>query len=285
MRLQNTLILRLDLLPGAAPGNKYFKLKHNLHQLPANEAVLSFGGAWSNHLHALAAVGAERNIATVGVVRGERPAQLSATLVDCENWGMHLHFVSRSDYRRRQDPDFIAELRQQYQPCTVIPEGGANDQGVAGCSEILEMLDTASVSYSTLAVACGTGATLAGLSRALLPDKSLMGIAVLKGASSLQENIKQWSSKQNWRLLDDYHQGGYAKVSSKLREFVLEFERVQNIPLDPVYTGKLMLALYQLQASGELDPRQTVVAIHSGGLQGRRGFDWLARESNERLRL
>ncbi len=281
MRLANTRLLRLDRLHGSAGGNKYYKLKYNLSDLQPGQRVLSFGGAWSNHLHALAATANKAGIASVGVVRGKRPSVLSATLVDCERWGMHLHFVSRAEYRLRFEPAYQAQLQMQFEPCRVIPEGGASEAGIAGCAEIVELLPEPLVAGETIALACGTGATLAGISRSVPAGVTVLGVAVLKNDVGLRADIASWTSRDNWQLETDSHCGGYVRVTKELKQFVLEFEAVQGIPLDPVYTGKLMLALYKLQESGSLSANQPVVAVHTGGLQGRRGFDWLASHFDE----
>ena len=178
-------VLRLDLCGGLAPGNKTFKLEHNLDQARSQglNRLLSFGGAWSNHLHALAAVGAERGFETIGIVRGEMPATPSAMLLDAQGWGMRLEYVSRQDYRRRSEPDYLQELQRRYDPCLIIPEGGANVVGALGCAGIAKLLLQADELAAVVVLPVGTGTTLAGLASALLPGIQLMGISVLKGRS------------------------------------------------------------------------------------------------------
>jgi 1-aminocyclopropane-1-carboxylate deaminase len=274
-------VLHLDRLNPPAGGNKAFKLKHNLAELNPGDTVLSFGGAWSNHIHALAAMGRQRGLQTIGVIRGERPAQLSATLRDAVEWGMQLHFVSRSDYRRRHDPAYIDSLQSRFGPCRIIPEGGANTAGVRGCREIVSMLHTSEIGFDLIAVACGTGSTLAGLVCDLDPGQRGLGVAVLKGLEKQPVDVGNWVREQgvpqrdNWSIESRFHCGGYARNTPELRKFVREFERVQGLPLDPVYTAKLFFALYQLRVTGELADGVRVLALHTGGLQGRRGVDWL----------
>jgi 1-aminocyclopropane-1-carboxylate deaminase len=281
MTLENCRVLRLDRMNPPAGGNKYFKLKENLAGLSAGHRVLSFGGAWSNHIHALAALGWERGFATVGIIRGERPQRLSATLEDALDWGMQLVFVSRSDYRRRYDAGYLQQLRRHFDPCVIVPEGGANPAGVKGCRDIVRLIDSCGLDYDRVAVACGTGSTLAGIACELGEGRRALGIAVLKGQGSMCEDVKRWVAGQdagpggNWRIEQGFHCGGYARAPEDLQRFILEFEQVQGIPLDPVYTGKLFYALYQLRRSGGLPVTERIIAVHSGGLQGRRGFDWL----------
>lgn len=277
-------VLHLDRLAPPAGGNKAFKLKHNLAGLASGDTVLSFGGAWSNHIHALAAVGRQRGLRTVGVIRGERPAQLSATLLDAIECGMQLHFVSRSEYRRRYDPAYIHTLQDQFGPCRIVPEGGANHAGVRGCRDIVSMLQTSEIDFDLIAVACGTGSTFAGVICDLNAGQRGLGVTVLKGLESLSQDVGNWVQEQgvlprdNWSIESRFHCGGYARSTPELREFVREFERVHGLALDPVYTAKLFFALYKLRAAGELDEGTRVLALHTGGLQGRRGVDWLQKQ-------
>ena len=282
--MPNVSVLRLDQHGGVAPGNKSFKLRGFLDQLkpPRNQTLLSFGGAWSNHLHALAAFGAETGRPTVGVVRGECQTPLSATLEDAQQWGMHLHFVSRSDYRRRGQPAFLAALQDQYPGSLIIPEGGSGPPGVSGCQAIAHHVSQLWPSGGLVMLACATGTTLAGLARGLDNRYQINGICVLKGLSELDTQIEQWVSGSapgagSWAVIHDYHCGGYAKVPPALREFIVAFEKAQNIPLDPVYTAKLLFAIHQLLGAGGIAVDQPVLAIHTGGLQGRRGYSWLSQ--------
>jgi 1-aminocyclopropane-1-carboxylate deaminase len=257
-------------------------LKHNLAGLTARETVLTFGGAWSNHIHALAALGREQGFPTIGVIRREQPQELSATLQNARDWGMQLVFVSRGEYRRRHDPDYLQALQHRFDPCVIVPEGGANTAGVTGCREIVRLLDASGQGYDLVAVACGTGSTLAGIACELAEWRRVLGISVLKGQGSLHSDVSRWIVEQgaepggNWRIEQGFHCGGYARVPAELQRFILEFQQVQGIPLDPVYTGKLFHALYRMRSGGGLAASERIIAVHSGGLQGRRGFDWLA---------
>jgi len=280
--LANVSLLRLDQCGGSAPGNKWFKLQGNIEQA-RNQGVstlVSFGGAWSNHLHALAATGRELGLQTVGIVRGEQPQKPSAMLRDAQAWGMQLVYVSREEYRRRDDPEYIAEIRGRFGPCFVVPEGGANTAGIEGCKAIAELLCEAKLSDPKIVMAVGTGTTLAGVAEGLGQEFSgdLVGISVLKGAFDLDSKVAAVTSANcaKWRILHDHHCGGYARVSPELREFILAFEEMYKIQVDPVYTGKALYAVNQLLASGEWGEDHPIVFIHTGGVQGRRGFSWLS---------
>lgn len=281
--MSNVSLLRLDLSGGLAPGNKAFKLRHNLVEAHRRgvHRVVSFGGGWSNHLHALAAVGREQGLETVGLLRGEAQSKDTPMLADARAWGMHIEHISRTQYRRRNDPAFLEQVAQRFAPCLVIPEGGANDAGVRGCMDITGLITAAGAGSRHIVMAVGTGTTLAGVAAGLGRDYEVTGISALKGASDLEERVQHaldscaLGDVAQWRILHDYHCGGFARSNAQLQDFMLEFERIQGVLLDPVYTGKMLLAVHQLLASGELQPAAPVVAIHTGGIQGRRGFSWL----------
>jgi 1-aminocyclopropane-1-carboxylate deaminase len=277
-------LLRLDQLHVDAPGNKWFKLEGWVARAREEgvRRLLSCGGAWSNHLHALAAVGHREGFETVGIVRGEASQQPSATLRDAAAWGMKLVHVTRAEYRRRGDPAWQAELTARFAPCHFIPEGGAAATGVSGSRAIGALVRDAFPRPLPVYVAVGSGTTLAGMALELGPDWTLTGVSALRGTDDLQRAVTAMAGPPGagrvarWRILGDAHCGGFARVSAGLRDFMLAFEAVQGIPLEPVYTGKLLFALHTHLRLGRLPPGQPVLAIHSGGLQGRRGFPWLA---------
>ncbi|MEH6609716.1 MAG: pyridoxal-phosphate dependent enzyme [Halioglobus sp.] len=282
---RNVTLFRLDRLGGVAPGNKRFKLEGCMEALATPPAqILSFGGAWSNHLHALALWGNERNVATIGVVRGERQEHLTPTLEDCIEWGMILEFVSRSDYRRRGDPDFLKLIHARYPDSVILPEGGASAAGVMGCTYIADLMLAADIPTGPVMLAVGTGTTLAGVAlgfgRSGEAQRELIGVSALRGADDLLVSIQTMLAGRGkaarWRLLHEHHCGGFARVNAGLREFMLEFEAVHNVPLEPVYTGKVLYAIHQLRSQGLWDSEQSLVVIHTGGLQGRRGYPWLS---------
>ena len=279
----NVSLLRLDCGGGLAPGNKYFKLAGNLAAAKRKgvNRLVSFGGAWSNHLHALAAVGAEQGFATVGIIRGDEDAADTAMIADARAWGMQIVRVSRTEYRRRLEPAYLAEVQQRFAPCMLVPEGGSNRAGVHGCMAIADLVRTHAPAARHILLPVGTGTTLAGLAAGLDSTYQVTGIAALKGAVDLEHRVEQAlaavaaNTVAPWRILHEDHCGGFARTSAELRAFMLEFEAVQGIPLEPVYTGKLLYAIYRRLRSGQWRTDIPLLAIHTGGLQGRRGYPWL----------
>ena len=281
--MRNVSLLRLDQTGGLAPGNKHFKLMGNLaeaRRLGVNRLV-SFGGAWSNHLHALAALGTEQGFETIGIVRGDDDVAETSMLADARGWGMQIMKVSRTEYRQRFEENYIDQVRSHFAPCLLIPEGGANIEGVRGCMAIADVVKTAAPSMRRLVVSVGTGTTLAGLAAGLGHGYNITGVSALKGATDLEQRVGEALQlldvprAARWRILQQDHCGGFARVSAALREFMLEFERVQGVALEPVYTGKMMYAIHRRLAAGEWSRDEPLLAIHTGGLQGRRGYRWL----------
>ncbi|WP_299196466.1 pyridoxal-phosphate dependent enzyme [uncultured Amphritea sp.] len=274
-------LLRLDLVHPLISGNKWFKLKYAVEAVMASDChrVLSFGGAWSNHIHALAYAGYEQGIETIGVIRGERPVRLSATLLDAERWGMTLEFVSRAQYRNKNEADFLAQLRDKYGSFHCLPEGGSGEWVVAGCREIFSLFNADQ--YDLICCACGTGGTLAGLIAAKPDGVELLGVSVLKGGEFLYEDIRNLLADSGvvdpdgWSLTLDCHEGGYARVSTELAVAMRHFTELSGIGLEPVYTGKAFLALQRKLKRGELPPGTRVMLIHTGGMQGLRGMQGL----------
>jgi len=269
-------ILRLDLLHPQVSGNKWFKLIYNLQAAKerGSKTLVSFGGAWSNHLHALAWAARENGFKSVGFIRGELPDPLNACLRDASERGMQLIPLTRESYRNRAEPEYIVQLLGEIDGPFLIPEGGANAEGIRGCSEILN--DLAQQDFDLLALACGTGTTMAGLlMRTRIP---VLGIQVLKGEAYLQQEVARLLLQNNilpavnWRVNDSFHRGGYARTDADLLAFCSEFEVATGVPLEPVYTGKLLLALQALIRSGEIARGTRLAVVHGGGLQGKRGF-------------
>ena len=263
----------VDLRAVHPSGNKFFKLKRNIeHALSTGaETLLSFGGPWSNHIHALANRGAELGLNTVGVIRGERPNRLSAMLLDAESLGMKLHFISRQAYGHRES-EGLDSLRQQFGDFYLVPEGGSNELGIAGAGEIVELLED--IQFEHVFIAVGTGGTLAGIANALPETTQVVGVSALKGEDTLSSFISTMTEANNWTLDFSGHCGGYARCPDDLRDFILDFEADAGISLEPVYSGKMIYRMLQLmEERPELNGKQTV-AIHTGGMQGRRGFDF-----------
>jgi len=276
-------LLRLDTIHPLINGNKWFKLKLNLQSALNNQhhTLLSFGGVYSNHLRALAAASSMLNIKSIGVIRGERPSPLNPVLQFAHDNDMKLHFVSRTDYRLKHTPEFIEALKEQFGDFYLIPEGGSNELGVKGCEDIIDYLNHSADAEDKgckyyLAVACGTGATLAGLIRGVARNGlgvDILGLAVLKGAGFLEKEVSSWlagdlqeASNPNWNIELDYHCGGYAKHNPALLSFIERFEQVNQVSIEPVYTGKLLAGIYDLIEKGLIPAGSKVVAIHTGGV-------------------
>jgi len=277
------LLRRDDLIDPELSGNKFYKLFFNLHDAREQgfTRLLSFGGAYSNHLHALAAAGKRYGFNTLGVVRGERPVQLSQTLSDAEAWGMQLVFIGRTDYLHKSESASIADLQAQYGDFYLIPEGGANLAGARGMQLLGRSLEQQlKGDYTAVCIACGTGTSLAGLAAGIDSAKPAIGFSVLKGEGSLGNTVaatyrqlRTSGDAANWRLITGFHAGGYGKRHPKyLSQFWQAFERDTAIPLDPVYTVKMLWGVTSLAQQSYWPRGSRIVAIHSGGLQGRRGF-------------
>lgn len=312
-------VRRDDLIDEHLAGNKFYKLFYNLLDAQAQgyRQVLSFGGAYSNHLHALAAAGQRYGYATIGIVRGERPAVLSPTLQDAEAWGMRLVFVSREWYRRLQQPPLegwseaadIAEwkvgLMQDLGAAYWIPEGGSNLLGARGMKVLGEAIEQQlQGDYSAVCIACGTGTSLAGVAAGIAPHKPAIGFSVLKGdtgdgglgatvaagfsrlmslskpeQTALDElerqeyRTRRESLAANWRVISGFHAGGYGKKHPDyLYRFWQDVEQEAGIALDPIYTLKLLWGITGMAQQGYWPKGARLVAVHTGGLQGRRGF-------------
>ncbi|MFT5929268.1 MAG: 1-aminocyclopropane-1-carboxylate deaminase [Candidatus Azotimanducaceae bacterium] len=269
--------LLLDLTVINPVGNKYFKLKRNLEAAREQgfDQILTFGGAWSNHVHALSQVGPELGFKTTAVIRGERPKHLNPPLSEALENGMRLHFVSREVYRHRDTPVYLEALSHFYGAQYLLPEGGTNQAGIEGAGEIVDLLAEHGVVYDDLVVPLGTGGTMAGIAAKLAVGKTVTGICVLKGAEGIFRSIKEMiPGVRNWMIDHDGHCGGYARCPEDLKEFILDFEDKTGIPLEPVYSGKMMYRLMTLLRNDRNYLDRQVVAIHTGGLQGRRGFDF-----------
>ncbi|MSS75858.1 MAG: 1-aminocyclopropane-1-carboxylate deaminase/D-cysteine desulfhydrase [Methyloglobulus sp.] len=266
-------IKRDDLLHPIISGNKWRKLKYNLdHALSLGaDTLISMGGAYSNHLHALAYIGKTLNLKTIGIIRGERTEPLTPTLLELESWGMELRYISRSEYRHYRDYNHWQDLPGLKPNEYWLPEGGANTLALKGIAELVNEID---IEYDNLCVACGTGATLAGLINAVPKQQSVLGFAALKNASFLTSDVQSLLSGEfhHWEIFHDYHFGGFAKLKPELALFMSEFEQKTSIPLETVYTGKMLYGIYDLIAKGHFGQGERIIALHTGGLQGKRGY-------------
>ena len=275
IRLNAQVSLKPDyLIHPTVSGNKYRKLKYNLQKAQSEnyKGILTFGGAFSNHIAATAAAGQALNIPTVGIIRGEELAskiELNSTLNYARSCGMHLEFVSRSVYKQKTDPAYLKTLLESFEDFYIIPEGGTNALAIKGCEEILTEEDH---TFDTICCAVGTGGTIAGLINSSLPTQKIIGFPALKGGF-LNEDICKFATQSNWELWEAYHFGGYAKVDSKLITFMNHFKTTFKIPLDPVYTAKMMYGIFDAIQTGKIPKDAKVLAIHTGGLQGIEGMN------------
>ncbi|MEO6168011.1 MAG: pyridoxal-phosphate dependent enzyme [Chitinophagales bacterium] len=269
---------RDDLLHPQVSGNKWRKLKYNLKKakVKGNQTLLTFGGAYSNHIFAVAAAGKEFRYKTIGIIRGEKPDPLNETLSFAIACGMQLDFISRTSYGEKEEPHFIKSLHEQFGDFYLLPEGGTNGLAVKGCEEIIAEIE---VDYNYLCCSCGTGGTLSGLIAGDQGTHKLLGFSALRGLRDLEGKIEElvtgYSNHQfsNWSINHDYHFGGYAKVNALLFSFIREFYLTQNILLDPVYTGKMMFGIYDLVRNNFFMKGSVIIAIHTGGLQGWNGMN------------
>jgi 1-aminocyclopropane-1-carboxylate deaminase/D-cysteine desulfhydrase-like pyridoxal-dependent ACC family enzyme len=269
-------VMRLDQVHPKVSGNKFFKLKYNLAEaLKQNHRqVLTFGGAYSNHIYATAAAANLVGLQSIGIIRGELLDSQNPTLRHAKAAGMILKGISRESYRDKTNPKFLDQLRQELGEFYQIPEGGTNTLAIQGTTEILS---SNQFNFSHLASPIGTGGTFAGLANSLLPQQELLGISALKG-EGIKEEMKQLlhtyriQSNGSLSIWTQYHHGGYAKWSSELIEFIHWFWESFGILLDPIYTGKMAFACWDLLQKSYFKPGSRVLLIHTGGLQGNLGF-------------
>lgn len=262
-------VRREDLLHPEVSGNKFRKLKYNIEAAKARgcKQLLTFGGAYSNHIAATAAVGRILGIQTIGVIRGEEIATCyldNPTLKKAEEDGMRFKFVSRTEYRTKNSVVFLSKLEEEFGEFYLVPEGGTNTEAIRGTEEILQEED---IIYDYVCCAVGTGGTIAGIINRSFSHQLIMGFPALKG-DFLQEEIGKYTTKENWMLQTAYHFGGYAKYNADLLEFIRDFEQKTAILLDPIYTGKLLFGIFDLIEQGQFKNNSKILAIHTGGLQG-----------------
>ncbi len=254
-------VLRLDLIHPITGGNKLFKLKYNL--LKAKEenydTLLTFGGAFSNHIAATAMAGKENGFKTTGIIRGEKILPLNKTLQFAADCGMQLKFISREEYRKKDTPEFIHSLIQQFKKFYLIPEGGSNKLGVKGCKEIVDAID---LDFDYVCCAVGTGTTLKGIASSLKSHQKVIGISVMQ-----DESLVTQLQTANCKLFSNYHFGGYAKTSVELNNFVFNFNHQTGITIEPIYTGKMFYGLYDLIQKNHFNSGSAILAVHTGGLQ------------------
>ncbi len=273
------LIKRDDLIHPEISGNKWRKLKYNLEEAKklGHTTLLTFGGAFSNHILALASAGQEFGFKTIGVIRGEMNSRSNPTLSLAIEKGIQLHFVSREDYRRKSEVSFLEDLKHKWGKFYLIPEGGSNCYAIKGCQEIVSTINEP---YDTFCCSVGTGGTIAGIISSIRSDKKVIGFSALKGDFLKDEiailtKICDEKVKTQWEINHDYHFGGYARFDDSLIGFINNFYQKHGIRLDPIYTGKLFFGLFDLIQKDYFMTGSTVLALHTGGLQGIRGFNIL----------
>lgn len=265
-------------------GNKLRKLKYNLIEAKKQHktTLLTFGGAFSNHIAAVAFAGQEQGFRTIGVIRGEElenAKPLNATLSFAKSCGMQFKFVTREAFRDKTSKGFREVLEYEFGDFFLIPEGGTNTFAIKGCEEILEEVDGA---FDYICCPVGTGGTISGLINASQSHQKIIGFPALKG-DFLREEISKFVIKTNWELISDYHFGGYAKLNNELIHFINQFKIRYDVPLDPIYTGKMMFGIYDLISKGYFKNGSKILAIHTGGLQGIEGMNAKLKQQNKPL--
>ncbi len=270
---------REDLIHPFISGNKYRKLKYNILQADkqGKKTLLTFGGAYSNHISAVACAGKEFAFDTIGIIRGdelgldlEGTLSKNPTLRTAAEHGMRFKFVSRSDYREKHTIAFIKNLKEEFGDFYLVPEGGTNKLAVKGCEEILKPGDE---NFDVICCAIGTGGTISGLINSIHHHQKVLGFPALKG-DFLEKEIKKYTIEgKNWSLINKYHFGGFAKISEELIDFMNTFHTKSSIPLDPIYTGKMMFGIVDMIKTGYFKEGTRILAIHTGGLQGIEGMN------------
>jgi 1-aminocyclopropane-1-carboxylate deaminase len=272
-------VKRDDLLHPLVSGNKFRKLKYNLLKIKelGFQKVVTFGGAFSNHIHATAAAGRYFEIETIGIIRGERAESLNTTLHFAETCGMKLHFVKRADFRDKNL--IIKHMSREFDNAYFLPEGGSNALALRGCMEIVEEIHShMTFPPDYFCTACGTGGTLAGIIAGANLSQHIIGFSALKG-DFLKDEVQKLLDLEsnvcckNWQINSDYCFGGYAKWQPALIEYINDFKRKHGIALDPIYTGKMFFGIFDLVKKGFFPKNSTIIAVHTGGLQGIDGFN------------
>ncbi|MFV8354149.1 1-aminocyclopropane-1-carboxylate deaminase/D-cysteine desulfhydrase [Flavobacterium sp. XS2P14] len=267
-------IKREDLIHPFVSGNKFRKLKYNLLEAKKekHETLLTFGGAFSNHIAAVAYAGKENGFKTIGIIRGEELQDKiteNPTLLFAQNCGMQFEFVSREAYRSKSETSFSENLKQQFGAFYLIPEGGTNALAIKGCQEILTPEDA---EFDYICCSIGTGGTISGIINSVLPHQKVLGFPALKG-DFLKDEIRNFVHNDNWELMNEYHFGGYAKVNPILIQFINHFYAENKIPLDPIYTSKMVFGVLDLIQKNYFRAGSKILLIHTGGLQGIQGMN------------
>lgn len=272
-------VKREDLIHPAISGNKWRKLYYNLQEANSqnHDTLVTFGGAYSNHIAATAAAGKEFGFNTIGLIRGEESERLNPTLSFAKSCGMDFIYMTREDYRNKTEPEIVNKYLQAVNDYYLIPEGGTNGFAVKGCEEILEDVK---IEFDIVACACGTGGTISGIINSLNATQKAIGFPALKGGEFLNKDIASYVNSSNWNLNLDYHFGGYAKINESLINFMNTFYLKHQFRLDPVYTAKMMYGLFDLIEKDYFSRGTKIIAIHTGGLQGIEGMNQRLKKKN-----
>ena len=274
-------IKREDLIHPFISGNKYRKLKYNLLFAKQNnyKKLITFGGAYSNHIAATAFAGKEYGFETIGIIRGDElisKIDENPTLKFAQECGMIFEFVTREQFRLKETALFLKELNQKYNNPYVIPEGGTNELAIKGCSEILTDEDTV---FDFICCSVGTGGTISGIINSAFPHQNVLAFPSLKG-DFIQKDISKFAKNNNWKVISDFHFGGYGKVSNELISFINQFYNDYKIPLDPIYTGKMVFGVMELIKQNYFPKNSKILMIHTGGLQGISGMNLKLKSKN-----
>ena len=271
-------IKRDDQIHHIISGNKWRKLQYNIQHAKAIGAkgVITFGGSFSNHIHACAFACQQQELPVIGIIRGEEQNQFNYTLSWAKHWGMQLFFVDRKTYKQRNEHGYLHQLQQQYPDHFIVPEGGSNTLALTGVAEVIHELNQ-QCEFDTLITPVGSGGTLAGLISGDNAQHNLLGIAVLKQQDYLENAVlallpNSRKDDKNWQIMNQYHGGGYAKFNPQDAEKVRLFSHAVGIDFEPVYSGKMVLALLDLVESGYFPEHHRIVLLHTGGLQGLAGM-------------
>lgn len=265
---------REDLIHPYISGNKFRKLKYNLLQAKSEnqQTLLTFGGAFSSHVAATAFAGKEQGFKTIGIIRGDELRDKifdNPTLQFAQECGMQFKFITREAYRGKTEADFIENLKHEFGDFYLVPEGGTNEFAVKGCEEILTKEDS---EFDFVCCSVGTGGTISGIINSLFPHQKVLGFPALKG-DFLKEDIRKFTRKDNWEIITAYHFGGYGKVNQELITFINQFYIENKIPLDSIYTAKMVFGVMDLINKNYFPENSKILLIHTGGIQGNAGMN------------
>lgn len=270
-------VKRLDQKHPEISGNKWYKLKYNIEEAirQGHRQLLTFGGAYSNHIQATAAAAKLVGLQAIGVIRGEETLPLNPTLAYAQTSGMKLHYLSRTEYQEKGSPVILNNLREAFGNFYLIPEGGTNALAIQGTQEILEETD---FGYDLVCTSIGTGGTIAGLLATARTPQKVLGFSSLKGDfihKEIRHLLEAFSIDPvcTYEIINGYHFGGYGKFKPELIQFIQNFTRETGIPLDPIYTGKMMFGLVDMLRRGKFSDGSKILVLHTGGLQGIKGFN------------